>query len=204
MSWRKLMEDKNSWTKKDMAVDFFWNTFAISPRVIALAFFASYQPYWFGGLIVAHILVSMIVNCLILRKSSLFNNESDIMDFLFMNLLSSIGMVVNMFFCQLSVDFLVFLLYWCLMFIENIIIISLWYQWSADFGLFFHEMALMFVIVAYVLSLIIKCAHCYFYRSNVRQTNILKWKFFTKYETEDSSELEMENKQNNAESSGGL
>ena len=195
------MEDKNSWTKKDMAIDFIWNTFAISPRVLALALFASYQPYWFGGLIVAHILVSIIVNCLLLCKSGWLNNVSDIMDFLFMNLLSSIGMVVNMFLCQFSVDFPVFLFYWCLMFIENVVMISLWYQWSTGFGLFFHELPLIFVIVAYVLSLIIKCAHCYFYRSNVRQINILKWKFFTKNETEDCSELEMENEQTNTESS---
>ena len=74
----------------------------------ALALFASYQPYWFGGLIVAHILVSIIVNCLLLCKSGWLNNVSDIMDFLFMNLLSSIGMIVNMFLCQFSVDFPVF------------------------------------------------------------------------------------------------
>ena len=62
------MEDETRWTKKDIAVDFIWNTFSISPRVIALGIFVSYQPYWFGGLIVAQILVSMIVNCLLLAE----------------------------------------------------------------------------------------------------------------------------------------
>ena len=50
-------------------------------------------------------------------------------------------------------------------------------------------MALIIVILAYVLSLIIKCTHCYFYKPNLRQKNILQWKYF---KPEDSIEQEIQ------------
>ena len=106
-----------------------------------------------------------------------------------MNLLISIAMVFNMFHGPRSVYFPHYMFYWYLMFIENLVMISLWYSYSTNFGLFFHEMALIFVILAYIFSLIIKCAHCYFYKPNLRQKNILQWKYF-KPEGEDSREQE--------------
>ena len=193
------MEVKTRWTKKDIAVDFIWNTFSISPRVIALALFASYQPYWFAGLIIVQILVSMILSCRLIYKRGCVNDGK--LRLFLMSLLMSIGMVFNMFHGLFSVDFILFMFYWCLMFIENVVMISLWYQWSTGFGLFFHELALIFVIVAYVVSLIIKCAHCFFYEPNLGEKNILKWKLFAKCESEDSLELTTGDEQfNNAES----
>ena len=62
------------------------------------------------------------------------------MKLFFMNLRISSAMVVNMFHGPRSVDFRHFIFYWCLMFIENVVMISLWYSWSTNFGLFFHDM----------------------------------------------------------------
>ena len=200
VSWRKLMEVETRWAKKDIAFDFIWNTFAISPRVIALGLFSSYQCYWFGGLIAAQILVSIIVNYLLLYNSSLLNDDGGKIRLSFMSLLLSIAMVVNMFHGPCSVSFTYYIIYWCLMFIENVVMISLWYQWSTDFRLFFHDLAIIFVIIAYVFSLILKSAHCFFYETNLGQKNLLKWKFFPKYEPEVPLEQAMEDEQNDAES----
>ena len=60
------------------------------------------------------------------------------------------------------------------MFIKNVLMISLWYQWSSDLGLWYHEAALVFVIAGYVLSLIIKCVHCSFY--NKKRNSVFEWK----------------------------
>ena len=53
--------------------------------------------------------------------------------------------------------------------------ISLWYQWSSNFGFWYHAWAICYVNSGYVLSLIIKLVHSYIY--NERQTNVLTWSF---------------------------
>ena len=48
-----MLEDKerHKWTLIDIVIDMLWNVFSVSSRVIALALFASYQLYWFWGIV---------------------------------------------------------------------------------------------------------------------------------------------------------
>ena len=56
----KEEETKQNWTRKDMVVDVVWNLLSVSPRVITLALFSSYQLYWFWGLIIAQVIIVLI------------------------------------------------------------------------------------------------------------------------------------------------
>ena len=89
-------------------------------------------------------------------------------------LFTGLGTVFTMF-VFLPVPFFCYLLYWILMFIENTVMIALWYQWSSDLHIWYHDAALAFVIAGYVLSLIVKCLHCSVY--NDKKKSIFEWEF---------------------------
>ena len=178
---RKLLEGENDWNWKDMVVDMLWNVFSICPRVIALALFASYQLYWFWGIVGVQVAIcTVIFGCLLICNEGECSGCGDlILNLCFllpMGLCPSLGYVFTMYVVT-SVPFSVYLLYWAVMFIENTVMISLWYQWSDDLGLSYHDIMLYFVILAYLISLLIKCVHCYFYSSNSETKKIWKWQF---------------------------
>ena len=62
-----------------------------------------------------------------------------------------------------------------MMFTENMVMISLWYQWSSNFGFWYHAWAICYINTGYVLSLIIKMVHSYIY--NDKKKNVLTWSF---------------------------
>ena len=160
------------WNWKDMVVDMVWNILSIGPRVISLALFASYQIYWFWGLIGLQVTGAMLILLPIACNGPVKFCEMTVC--ISTGLFTGLGTVFNMF-VLLPVPFFCYLLYWVLMFIENTVMISLWYQWSSDLGLWYHDAALSFVIVGYVLSLVTKCIHCSFY--NKKKESIFEWDF---------------------------
>ena len=94
----------------------------------------------------------------------------------FFSVLTGVGSTFTMFVAlYFDVHFHYYLLYWFMMFAENMVMISLWYQWSSNFGFWYHTWAIWFVNSSYVLSLIIKMIHSYIY--NRQKTNIFNWKF---------------------------
>ena len=173
---KEEMNDENAghkiWDWKDMLVDMVWNILSIGPRVIALALFASYQMNWFWGLIGIQLIGAMLILLPITCNGSVKFCECTVC--IAAGSFTGLGTVFTMF-VFLPVPFFCYLLYWTLMFIENTVMISLWYQWSSDLGLWFHDAALAFVIVGYVLSLIIKCVHCSLY--NKKKESIFEWDF---------------------------
>ena len=174
---KEEMNDENAeqkiWDWKDMLVDMVWNILSIGPRVIALALFASYQMYWFWGLIGLQLIGSMLIFLPITCDRSVKFCQCTVC--IATGLFIGLGTVFTMF-VFLLVPFFCYLLYWILMFTENTVMISLWYQWSSDLGLWYHDAALAFVTVGYVLSLIIiKCVHCSFY--NKKRESIFEWDF---------------------------
>ena len=174
VTWRQVSEEMDGntdWTWKDMAVDMVWNILSVSPRVIALAVFASFQLYWFWGLVITQILITFIVSFSHFYRNDQMNSIEDFFDWFLVSSFLGMGSIFTMF-AVFTVTFQVYLLYWVVMFIENTVMISIWYQWSSDFGLWYHDWAISFVITAYVVSLIIKCVHCYFYEPNRDEQNI--------------------------------
>ena len=175
-----LQKDKEdaeheAWNWKHMTVDMLWNILSISPRVIALALFASFRLYWFWGLICLQVIACMIIILLIICDGHIkLCGFTAFFTWLAMGLFTGLGTVFTMF-VFLPVPFFIYLLYWIIMFTENVVMISLWYQWGSDLGLWYHDAALTIVIAGYVLSLIIKCVHCSFY--NRKKESIFEWNF---------------------------
>ena len=161
--WRAfLAEEENwEWTWTDTAADILWNITSISPRVITLALFASYEPYWFWALIITQIVIISVLTFAYVIVNEI-NPRNTLYHFL-MYCFTGIGMVFNMFFAHpITIPFGAFLWYWLLMFIENTVMILLWYQWSSELGLWYHEFAVSCLMMAPFLPLIIKSIHCYF------------------------------------------
>ena len=76
--------------------------------------------------------------------------------------------------------------------------ITLWYQWSSDLDLWYHDVAISCLLIAYFLSLIIKTVHCYFY--NGRNQNIFKWNFYYNKDNENKKNVN----QGNTNEDGGI
>ena len=190
VTFRKMAEEEaknEDWTWKDVAVDMVWNIFSVSPRVITLAVFASFELYWFWGLVITQfafivILITAPTVCV------LCTSQIDVIGFigtLMSILFIAIGWVFNMFVFLTTVGFPVYLLYWVVMFVENTIIISLWHQRSRDLRVWYHNLFLLYDILSYALSLIIKSVHCYFYKNNRNEKNIYMSHFSYSCKTEE-------------------
>ena len=176
VSFRQEVEEElgnSDWTWKDMVVDMVWNILTISSRVVALSLFATYELYWFWGLVGSQIVVVTVV-CFVFDR--IHTVTSNFLMGLFFSLVTGVGMVFRMFITfNMKVYFYFYLLYWFLIFTENTAMISLSYVWSSDLGFWYHEWAISGVIVVYFLSLIVKVLHCYFYNRN--EKNIMKWMY---------------------------
>ena len=168
VSWRLFLEKEKSenweWNIIHTAADMLWNLIFITARVITLALFASYEPYWFWGFIVAQIVVvTIIVFSIGLRTSIKDHYYGHLLPYhILTSCFTGIGMVFNMFFAHPSpVKFRIYLLYWTLMFIEDTVMISLWFVWSSDLGLWYHDVAIGCIIPVHVVALIIKSIQCF-------------------------------------------
>ena len=163
-----------------MVVDMVWNVLVISPRVVALALFASHQLHWFWGLVGAQVFITTTAS---LAYERLSESKEDFIIDIFYSFYIGVGMIFNVIWVfDLNLYFYVYLLYWLLMFAENTVMIALWYSWSEGLGFWYHNAAIIGVIGTYVFSLVVKAAHCYFYKSNSKEKNLLKWMFYTEKE----------------------
>ena len=172
MTYRDDAERKHefSWTAKDMLVDMVWTLLSVSSRIIALVLFASYQLYWFWGLIITQIIVVIILSCIVIWR----DGWGDLCEAIFYCIVTGVGSIFTMFFAGAAdVRFYYYLLYWALTFVENTVVITLWYLWSEDFNFWYHDWAIFCVISVYFISLIVKIVHCYFY--NGKSTDVVNW-----------------------------
>ena len=160
-----------------MVVDMLWNILSASPRVIALAMFACYEVHWFWYIGGTHVVVMTGVSYFFDRG----NEERDAMDIIWCIALAAwmgFGCLFN--FCSLtqqSIRFRVYLLYWLMIFIENTLMISLWYHWSKALDLWYLGIVDSFITLGYPVSLAVECLHAYFYNGRERIPGICKWFF---------------------------
>ena len=174
-----------TWTWKDLVVDMVWNILSISPRVIALALFASYVGDWFWILPGAHI-AGMAGLHYFLHRDGKSRDCSEISAQIPFGVLIGYGWVFNFCSCGMTaIHFRYYLFYWLFMFTENTVLISLWWFWSSDLGLWYHVIVIGFVVVMYLLSLIVECLHAYFYNDRKAIIEICDW-YFHPGETERS------------------
>ena len=173
-TWRIKLEKEEGekWTWKDTAGDFVWNALTVIPRVITLALFATYQLYWFRGLIGGQIVLSMMIFPF-LKLESPFNRHSALWKFLLIFFIS-ISMVFTIVGYS-EMKFYVYILYLVFAFVENTVMISLWFEWVTHLQLWYHNIAMACIIAGCVFSLIVKTIHCYF--RNDRKLSICEWHF---------------------------
>ena len=90
--------EREAWNWKHMIVDLMWNILSISSRVIALALFASFQLYWFWGLICLQVIVCMIIILLVICDGHIKLCEfTAFFMWLAMGLFTGLGTVFTMF-----------------------------------------------------------------------------------------------------------
>ena len=156
-----------------MTIDMLWNVLTISPRAIALALFASYQLHWFWGLVIAQILIVTILNFFHMQTHAKNYTQGIFVD-LVISFCTGISMIFNMLFYQ-KIRFYIYVIYWFVMMIENIVMISLWFAWSSELALWYQDIAIGCILSSYLLSFIIEFTHSYFH--NELECNVLEWRF---------------------------
>ena len=160
-----------------MVVDMLWNALSVSPRVITLALFASYEVHWFWYIAGTHIVVMMGASYFLYRGNDT-GDAAHIIANILLSAMVGIGCLFNL--CESGIEptgFPVYLVYWIIMFAENTVMISLWYHWSNDLDLWYHDIVVTFVIVTYLLSLVVECLHAYFYNGRKSVCDIWEWLF---------------------------
>ncbi len=175
---KKEGEDSNL---LDYFLELIWNILCISSRVIVLALFASVQRYWFAGLISCQVVLFSILFFFKFIHSEWFKSRitDKIDNFLHLLLIIILGTnsVFNIFLPAEYYDrmpYLLYAFYWLLMMIENTVFITIWYTSSAGLGLWYHNPALAYVIIAYFLSFILKTFHTWIKDYN-KNEDIRKW-----------------------------
>ena len=174
VSWRQFAEEgKESeyWNWKHMVVDMFWNVLSISPRVIALAFFASFELYWFWGIVGFQIATAIVVTFFYHRFWST-ENKGDIIT----SIVEGVGMQFTMF-ADRQIHFWFYLIYWLFTYIEITVLVSLWYVWSLNLGFWYRDVTIGCVISGYFLSLIVKTLHTSYWNDGWK--NILGWRYYS-------------------------
>ncbi len=154
-----LDEENRDWTWKDMVVDMIWNVLAISSRVLALALFAGYQLYCWLGLVSGQFVILAIVKYVLPSKFKTENVGK--CTWVFVSLFVSSLMIYNLFYAFPPVPCLLYFVYSSLIFVENVVFVSLWFYWSSGLGLWYHEAAIAYVICAYALSFVVHFVHMY-------------------------------------------
>ena len=175
VSRRQFVEEdhKNEkWNWKHMVIDMVWNVLSISPRVIAFAFFASFELSWFWGIVGFQIVIAVVISFWYNR----FNGDTDLLTIILRSIYEGVGLQFTM--CTIfQIRFWFYLFYWLFTLIEITVLISLWYVWSSDLGLWYRDVTIGCVISGYFLSLLVKTLHTSYW--NVGWKNILSWRYYS-------------------------
>ena len=155
----------------DFTIEVVWNMLCISSRVIALALFASMEKYWFAALVTAQ--ATLATGIYVYENLSWKNSKKDfILELLFLIMLGT-NSVFNIFLTKNR--YMLYVLYWIFIMIENVILISIWYVATDGQELWFHDAAIVFVIVAYSVSFLLKTLQTRFDSKNTGKS-ISRWK----------------------------
>ena len=145
-----------TFTLTDYIFELMWNMLCISSRVIALALFASSdQSFWLGPLFIFHqILFWIFMTCT--QTSYGYEHQQIVV------ILVAIYSFFNIYLPKTYYDHILYFrhtMYWIIMMIENTILITVWYTSIDGLNLWYHVPAIIYVIVSYLLSFIVKTFH---------------------------------------------
>ena len=150
-------------TLGEMAVNMAQNIFAIIPRAVSLTLLSSLHFEVCLYLICYRLIVFMpffIANIYMKTK-----NGTDIFDLsitiTFIGVCSSFGCVFPVSLLE-HLCIVIYLFFWIITLADNTLFISVWYSYSSDLGLWYHEGAIAFVVGLTVLSAITRCVQVVF------------------------------------------
>ena len=175
VSRRQFVEEDNkneNWNWRHMVIDMVWNVLSISPRVIAFAFFASFELSWFWGIAAFQIVIAFAISF----WYNWFYDDKDLLTIILRSIYEGVGLQFTMY-TIFQIRFLFYLIYWLFTFIENTVLISLWYVWSSDLSLWYRDITISCVIPGYFLSLIVKTLHTSYWNDGWK--NISWWRYYS-------------------------
>ena len=79
-----------------MAVDMVWNILSVISRVIALALFASFELYWFWGLVISQIVIIIIAYSMHQYRTNNLNGRDDFLFSFISNSFMGMGSIFTM------------------------------------------------------------------------------------------------------------
>ena len=148
---------------QDYILEMIWNMLCISSRIIVLALFASVQTYWFAGLISGQVvLFSSLFLCTILLHAGI-HSKLYVFASILLSILLGINTIFNIFLpakvYDIRLPYLLYAVYWIIMMVENTILITIWYHSTNELEMWYHVPAIVYVVIAYILSFILNTFH---------------------------------------------
>ena len=178
-------------TLADYVLELIWSILCISSRVIALALFATVQTHWFAGLLAGQVVIAMIILFALPHTPFIGDvndrGETDYCVYISLVILFASNSVFNIFLPSMyftyHLPYLAYAVYWVLMMVENTVFITIWYISTNGQHLWYHTPAIVYVIVAYLLSFIVKTFYASImginqddYNSEEKAKPITKWR----------------------------
>ncbi len=163
-------------TVHDYILEMTWNTLAISCRVITLALFASQYQILFAGVVVVQFIL-WTAGIMYIERVYTCKCEANMWPILYIErdisnwvdnrsrIVQGIGYTFNIILVSMQAEdpgasFVIrypwYVFYWFITMLHNTILISIWFAVTADTELGYRILAITYVIVAYVVSLIVK------------------------------------------------
>jgi hypothetical protein len=145
-SLRNSREDKAKMSLWSIPFYFTWRVCETGGRVLCIAMFASVFEFWVFAVILIHWLV--ISTWLMFQHTTFYNNRC--LEKVF-NIICGYVMV----FCFLNLreghTRFRFLLYYCIFYLENFLMLGFWYRLTPDLGEWFHLWGFITVLIFFVL-----------------------------------------------------
>ncbi len=192
----EAVENTNGYTWKwqDKAADMVYNCLVISARMIAMALFAAYFRDWFVVLLAVHFVIAIVLAyCMLVSNAVIWKHLSMPETLRYVCLMLAVaGMasivvgfvlavfaVFSVFQSGNTTKFISYILFWFIMLVENAVLIGVWYTHPATADLWYHDVALVYVLSAHILSLFVNTIHYKYnnYCGN-SQRNMRDWYFY--------------------------
>lgn len=154
------LDDKANMSILGMALQFFWHMFIIAARVLALALFASLFTFWVAVLGVAHGIMMLMW---ILWQSTDFCHGKKCQEFFF-NVTIAAVYVFAYLNLQDGHTRLRYVFYYCIIYLENCIMIMVWYMFSHTETTWYTPLSIVVVLVGFLIGVVLQvlyylCAH---------------------------------------------
>lgn len=153
-SQRNSCQNKKKLQNRSLPLYFLWRASETGGRVLCLAFFASTFQAWVFAFVLSHWLVNSV--WLMCQNTTFYTTT-------FHKVLANVVSGYVMLFCYISVQEghsrFRFLIYYVAFYVENVVMLALWFRFTPDKGEWFHEAGFAVVLALFVLHVIFQLAY---------------------------------------------